>query len=65
MGKKTGVIRLNPELWEKLTFLAVKCSVELATPVNQSQVLHAVMVDSFGDLKVSEIVGMVRERVTS
>ena len=51
------------DLWEKLTFLAVKCSVNLQRPINQSTVLHAIMTDGLDELKVNEVYEMVKKEM--
>ncbi len=51
------------DIWEKLTFLAVKCSVKLQKPINQSQILHAIMADGLDELKVTEVYEMVKQQL--
>lgn len=55
-----GTIRMKLDKWEILTKLAVKCSMQLQRPVNQSEVLHSILDDCLENCTPKEICETIR-----
>lgn len=59
----TGTVYIKADVWDSLTTLAVKAVISLQKPITQAQVLHALIRESLEDLKIDEVIEIVRNDI--
>ena len=53
---RTGVVRIRADLWERINHLCVQITIKTGAPVNQSTIIHAMLLEMLNDLNEKEVI---------
>ena len=60
---RTGVVRIRADLWERINHLCVQITIKTGAPVNQSTIIHAMLLEMLDDLKEKEIIEILYSEI--